>query len=52
MFQIFFLKIDIYLVTLRQFLQINTKKLNTFKKKPIKFKVKNHHIFCPKFKNV
>ena len=39
-------KIAIYLTILRRPPEMDTKKFNAFKKKAVKFKVQNNHLFC------
>ena len=45
-------KIATYLTTLRRPPELNTKKCNLLKKKGVKFKVQDNHLFCRNSKNV
>lgn len=45
-------KIATYLTILRQPLQIDTKKFNAFKKKPLNLKIQDNHFSCQNNKNV
>lgn len=45
-------KIATYLTTLRQSPEIDIKEFNAFKKKGMKFKVQDNHLFCQNSKNV
>lgn len=45
-------KIATYLTTLRQLPGMDTKEFNAFKKKAVKFKIKENQLFCRNSKNV
>ncbi len=45
-------KIVTYLTTLRRPPEMNAKEFNAFKKKTVKFKVQDNHLFCRNSKNL
>ena len=45
-------KIATYLTTLHQPPDMDTKEFNLFKKKAVKFKIRDNHLLCPNWKNV